>query len=84
MAKQHNRDFYGSIEWHLFRIFVLILLLSAMYKVLVVEVPHGALTPMLPTVQSSEKLSCPCERTTVRTHRKKVQRQKLRRFLADR
>lgn len=49
MSTQPHLDLHWQIKYHLFQTFFLALALFGMYKVLVVEVPHGAILPTPPS-----------------------------------
>lgn len=67
MAERKSDEFYSSIEKHLVRILLIVLLIFAEYKLVMIEFPHGQ--PLTPTA-----LPCGNDMKTPPTVKKKKRR----------
>ncbi len=59
-ARQSSNDFYATVEKHLVRIVLLILMLFAGYKLIVIEAPR---------IEPARKIAVPCLRERTARHR---------------
>ena len=57
MAKRKSDEFYSSIEIHLVRILLIVLLVFAGYKLIMIEAPHGqsSMPPVLPCISEKQR-----------------------------